>query len=486
MSWNKEQCIQSLSFPEDELPTAALTEALAHYQELKEDLHQAISLSPDEINRLSKEKGIDYLLQFYAFYIVAEKRDEQALPLICSFLAKHGQAAAELLGDLVTEHLDKILASVGIKNPQYLFEASQLPNLGDWVAGAYLDALAILMQQGFISREQLTSWYITLLNDPSMDKTTLTSIAFTCSSLGLYECKPVLLKLSADDKFLENSIPKDEILELQPNTSINADDSNQFQLVDDAVALLQTWDRSVPSVANYNDYLYTFSEQLQLQAIQHKHPDFGAAYMHGFLFSVVFTPDMIMPSEWTSPLLDGLDFEDKSDLKHVMETAMLVYNRLQQDRLEGNMLCPLQIDHGKMDMDYFDIAAAWCDGFLNGIRIRPQYWLDLDDIENENGNVTDLNVAWSFLMILTKEECLLDMLRDSGKKDTDQNRTQLLAEAFALFPTHVNTMVEHAQQQEAAPAKPIQSTKVGRNEPCPCGSGKKFKKCCGNTLRVVH
>ena len=24
-----------------------------------------------------------------------------------------------------------------------------------------------------------------------------------------------------------------------------------------------------------------------------------------------------------------------------------------------------------------------------------------------------------------------------------------------------------------------QGPKVGRNEPCPCGSGKKFKKCCG-------
>jgi len=23
------------------------------------------------------------------------------------------------------------------------------------------------------------------------------------------------------------------------------------------------------------------------------------------------------------------------------------------------------------------------------------------------------------------------------------------------------------------------SNKVGRNEPCPCGSGKKYKKCCG-------
>jgi hypothetical protein len=24
--------------------------------------------------------------------------------------------------------------------------------------------------------------------------------------------------------------------------------------------------------------------------------------------------------------------------------------------------------------------------------------------------------------------------------------------------------------------------KVGRNDPCPCGSGKKFKKCCEQTL----
>ena len=27
--------------------------------------------------------------------------------------------------------------------------------------------------------------------------------------------------------------------------------------------------------------------------------------------------------------------------------------------------------------------------------------------------------------------------------------------------------------------KPLVSTKIGRNEPCPCGSGAKYKKCCG-------
>jgi preprotein translocase subunit SecA len=31
------------------------------------------------------------------------------------------------------------------------------------------------------------------------------------------------------------------------------------------------------------------------------------------------------------------------------------------------------------------------------------------------------------------------------------------------------------------PQKPVtrQEDKVGRNDPCPCGSGKKYKKCCG-------
>ena len=44
-------------------------------------------------------------------------------------------------------------------------------------------------------------------------------------------------------------------------------------------------------------------------------------------------------------------------------------------------------------------------------------------------------------------------------------------------------------QQEAAQApqgqKPktikLEKPKVGRNEPCPCGSGKKYKKCCGRS-----
>jgi uncharacterized protein YecA (UPF0149 family) len=42
-------------------------------------------------------------------------------------------------------------------------------------------------------------------------------------------------------------------------------------------------------------------------------------------------------------------------------------------------------------------------------------------------------------------------------------------------------------QGEAVRIKPIvrDTPRVGRNDPCPCGSGKKFKKCCLETVREI-
>ena len=38
---------------------------------------------------------------------------------------------------------------------------------------------------------------------------------------------------------------------------------------------------------------------------------------------------------------------------------------------------------------------------------------------------------------------------------------------------------EEATAEERPKQKPIRRQKIGRNDPCPCGSGKKYKKCCG-------
>ena len=60
-----------------------------------------------------------------------------------------------------------------------------------------------------------------------------------------------------------------------------------------------------------------------------------------------------------------------------------------------------------------------------------------------------------------------------------------LMEQFAQNPEMMPEGMEMALPEDAAPEVEVQipycreEPKVGRNDPCPCGSGKKYKKCCG-------
>ena len=47
-------------------------------------------------------------------------------------------------------------------------------------------------------------------------------------------------------------------------------------------------------------------------------------------------------------------------------------------------------------------------------------------------------------------------------------------------PTDHLVTTTHGDAQEA-PATQVKGDKVGRNAPCPCGSGRKYKKCHGAT-----
>jgi preprotein translocase subunit SecA len=56
--------------------------------------------------------------------------------------------------------------------------------------------------------------------------------------------------------------------------------------------------------------------------------------------------------------------------------------------------------------------------------------------------------------------------------------------AFGQFggPAAASASPVSGERQEAAPrAAQVKRSvpKVGRNDPCPCGSGKKYKHCCG-------
>jgi hypothetical protein len=61
------------------------------------------------------------------------------------------------------------------------------------------------------------------------------------------------------------------------------------------------------------------------------------------------------------------------------------------------------------------------------------------------------------------------------------------AKAAGVDPTNEAELTAYSLQQNLDallppafdPLTPARVVKIGRNEPCPCGSGKKYKKCCG-------
>ena len=64
---------------------------------------------------------------------------------------------------------------------------------------------------------------------------------------------------------------------------------------------------------------------------------------------------------------------------------------------------------------------------------------------------------------------------DKKKKETF---TGFTAQVIQHEIDHIDG-IEEELYPKGEGALHISNEKVGRNDPCPCGSGKKFKKCCG-------
>ncbi len=72
---------------------------------------------------------------------------------------------------------------------------------------------------------------------------------------------------------------------------------------------------------------------------------------------------------------------------------------------------------------------------------------------------------------------LLRMLQTVLLKDPKY--IERLKRHYAMFRQAVDQ--EHQQKSKPAP-RPIRPKRISRNAPCPCGSGKKYKMCCGRVV----
>jgi preprotein translocase subunit SecA len=98
------------------------------------------------------------------------------------------------------------------------------------------------------------------------------------------------------------------------------------------------------------------------------------------------------------------------------------------------------------------------------------YQMFAELIENLRSEITEL-----LLRVEVRKE-------DESRLGTNLERAEYRKDDPAA--AQAQTAAQQAQAQAGAssePVKPIRNIapKIGRNDPCPCGSGKKYKRCCG-------
>ncbi len=116
---------------------------------------------------------------------------------------------------------------------------------------------------------------------------------------------------------------------------------------------------------------------------------------------------------------------------------------------------------------------AWARGLMRGVRLSTSAgWAELFTDESERSLLTipivagEVDPAWP-----------PEPLSAEKAEDLLAGMAAGLARAYRHFAPHrqaaAGAMGRHATHRRSAP-------KVGRNDPCPCGSGKKLKHCCGS------
>jgi yecA family protein len=153
----------------------------------------------------------------------------------------------------------------------------------------------------------------------------------------------------------------------------------------------------------------------------------------------------------------------------------------QEERITGLLSRHLQTIATRLDGSYRHVplleesgaptGRVWAVGFNAGMQVAAAEWQDY--IGNEE--VSEFIVPVMGLAIDDHEE-------HDGIRMTPELRADLVPlMSVNLLGLYAAVRLE----EEARKRRPARSTKVGRNEPCPCGSGKKYKRCCGSSDRQV-
>ncbi|MBI3584091.1 MAG: SEC-C domain-containing protein [Nitrospinae bacterium] len=210
--------------------------------------------------------------------------------------------------------------------------------------------------------------------------------------------------------------------------------------------------------------------------------------LYGLLYVAVSAPEIVQPSQVISIIFNGKepDCESMEEAKSFLENIMTLWNVVAESTSGGSHIAwpETVFQHSDSGLkEYIHAITSLAEQFIKG--------LDLGATQEEDfsGEIRDAFES------LAKTDLLLKEYLKFLKKDKSSNAKEI-AKSFKLVKKVEDIIVDcvgriavglkdsrirKAREIAKFVESPHQTRggKVERNAPCPCGSGKKFKKCCG-------
>jgi uncharacterized protein len=193
--------------------------------------------------------------------------------------------------------------------------------------------------------------------------------------------------------------------------------------------------------------------------------------LHGYLTALAIGPEAVPPAEWL-PRVWGALPEDVPQFKTAKECERItgLIARFMNEIAITFEVAPKEFEplfcehewHGKPVLD----GEAWAWGFWEGMNLREAAWQPIRD-----SNIAPLLRPIYLLGAEEIEEEEVVLVDDPLKCH------KLTVEIEAAIPEIHKFWLPLRKSAVATVQR--DAPKVGRNDDCPCGSGKKFKKCCG-------
>ncbi len=207
--------------------------------------------------------------------------------------------------------------------------------------------------------------------------------------------------------------------------------------------------------------------------------------LDGFLTALVSGPVMVNPSIWLprvwgNSAIDEPTFDTFAQAERIIGLIMRhmngVIDSLQHDPETHDPLFDLTVYHDDPH-EYVD-GEMWAYGYMIGIDLQHTYWEPfLDDPASDE-------VLRPIYLLgaddVTEEEMALTTT-PAQREELTKLIPASVARIYRFWQPYRRAVVE----RDIANHYQREHPKTGRNAPCPCGSGKKFKKCCGAST-VLH